>query len=71
VEPLDHALAAFDDLHLQVGDGSVRLHAPDRSLALFSVGRLTDQKALRFESATQDRSSVRVVRDQQDELAID
>jgi hypothetical protein len=71
VESLDHALAAFDDFHLQVGDGGVGLHPPDRSLALFPVRRFADEKALRFERTAQDRSGMRVVRDQQNKFSID
>jgi hypothetical protein len=71
VEPLDHALAAFDDFHLQVGNGRVGLHAPNRPLAFLTICRLADEKALRFERAAKDRSGMRVMRDQKDKLPID
>jgi hypothetical protein len=64
VDPLDHALPAFDDFHLQVGNGRIGVDPTDRSLALFTVRRFTDEKTLRFERAAQDRSRMRVVRDQ-------
>ncbi len=71
METLDHALSAFDDFHLQVGDGRVGFHPPDRSLALFSVGRFADEKALRFQFAAKMRAAMRVVRDEQNQFPID